>query len=81
MSIPSKTILLVEDEAVIALTEKFTLEKYGYAVLHVNTGEKAIAAVETKPGIDLILMDIDLGDGIDGTQAAETILQNHEALS
>jgi len=78
MSIPSKTILLVEDEAVIALTEKFTLEKYGYAVLHVNTGEKAIAAVETKPGIDLILMDIDLGDGIDGTQAAETILQNHD---
>ncbi|MFN2312796.1 MAG: response regulator, partial [Spirochaetia bacterium] len=28
--------------------------------------------------IDLILMDINLGSGIDGTQAAELILQNHD---
>lgn len=77
MSVPKKTILLVEDEAISAMTEKFALEKYGYAVLHVTTGEKAIEAVETIPEIELILMDIDLGSGIDGTQAAETILKSH----
>ncbi|OHD23250.1 MAG: hypothetical protein A2Y38_24240 [Spirochaetes bacterium GWB1_59_5] len=73
-----KTLLLVEDEAVIAITEKFALERYGYSVLHVTTGEKALEIVETNPEIELILMDIDLGTGIDGTQAAETILESHD---
>lgn len=78
MSLPKKTILLVEDEAIIAMTEKFALEKYGYSVLHVTTGEKAINTVAQLPEIELILMDIDLGNGIDGTQAAESILESHD---
>lgn len=78
MTASKKTILLVEDEAIIAMTEKFALEKYGYSVLHVTTGEKAIDAVARIPEIELILMDIDLGDGIDGTQAAEAILGSHD---
>lgn len=78
MPATKKTILLVEDEAVIAMTEKFALEKYGYSVLHVTTGEKAIEAVEKIPEIELILMDIDLGNGIDGTQTAEAILEGHD---
>jgi len=73
-----KTILLVEDEAIIAMTEKAALEKYGYAVKTVGTGEKAIEAVRTIPDIDLVLMDINLGDGIDGTEAAGTILKDHD---
>jgi PAS domain S-box-containing protein len=73
-----KTLLLVEDEAIIALTEKMELEKYGYAVEIVHDGQKAIDAANANPAIDLILMDIDLGRGIDGTQAAETILKNHD---
>jgi len=73
----SKTILLVEDETIIAMTEKMALEKYGYTVKTVTTGEKAIDAVKTMPDIDLVLMDINLGDGIDGTQAAENILKDH----
>ncbi len=74
----SKTILLVEDEVLIAMTEKKQLEQYGYAVKTVTTGEKAVEAVKTDPDIDLVLMDINLGDGIDGTQAAEIILANHD---
>jgi CheY-like chemotaxis protein len=38
-----KTILLVEDEAITALTEKMTLEKYGYKVITARTGEEAVA--------------------------------------
>jgi len=78
MYVSKKTILLVEDEAIIAMTEKFALEKYGYSVLHVTTGEKAIDAVAHIREIELILMDIDLGNGIDGTQAAEKILESHD---
>jgi len=35
---PQKTILLVEDEALIALAEKATLERAGYAVAIAHSG-------------------------------------------
>ncbi len=70
-----KRILLVEDEAVIALAQKKTLENHGYAVITAPSGEKAISLAETGTDIDLILMDINLGDGIDGTEAAARILE------
>ncbi|MCF7928981.1 MAG: PAS domain S-box protein [Spirochaetales bacterium] len=74
----SCTILLVEDEALIALDEKTKLEKHGFHVLTAHTAEKAIAAVRDQD-IDLILMDIDLGKGkMDGTEAAEIILKDQE---
>ncbi len=73
-----KTLLLVEDEIILAMSEKMQLEKYGYAVRTVNTGEKAIEALRNMPEIDLVLMDINLGEGIDGTQAAEIILGAHD---
>jgi len=69
-----KTILLVEDEVILAMTEKMNLEKYGYTVLIDNSGEKSVQTVGKTAEIDLVLMDIDLGKGIDGTQAAEQIL-------
>lgn len=70
-----KTILLVEDEALIALAEKNTLERHGYDVLTAASGEKAIRAAEAAPDIDLVLMDINLGGGMDGTEAAARILE------
>jgi len=73
-----KTILLVEDEALIAMTQKMALEKYGYAIQTASTGEKAIEVIETASDIDLVLMDINLGDGIDGTEAAGIILKDHD---
>jgi PAS domain S-box-containing protein len=71
-----KRLLLVEDEAIIALGEKRSLERYGYEVCTVTNGQKAIELCRADPGIDLILMDIDLGHGIDGTETARLILQN-----
>jgi len=73
-----KHILMVEDEAILAMSEKLQLEKYGYAVRTVTTGEDAVELIATSPDIDLILMDIDLGNGIDGTRAALLILENHD---
>lgn len=67
-------ILLVEDEAVIGLSEQASLEKQGYEVVLVLSGTAALAAVESSPFFDLILMDIDLGAGMDGTETAERIL-------
>jgi PAS domain S-box-containing protein len=73
-----KTLLLVDDEAIIAMAEKTALEKYGYVVMIANTGEEAVTAIEKTPAIDLILMDINLGAGMDGTEAAALILRQRD---
>ncbi len=74
----SKTILLVEDEAIIAMGEKSLLEKHGYRVTTASSGEEAVQHALNSP-VDLILMDIDLGmDKMDGTGAAEQILRERE---
>lgn len=71
---PVKTILLVEDEAILALAEARTIESFGYEAISVSSGEDAIAAALDNSAISLVLMDIDLGRGIDGTEAARRIL-------
>ncbi|MBN2051228.1 MAG: PAS domain S-box protein [Spirochaetales bacterium] len=77
MKEPPKTILLVEDEALIAAREVRVLERYGFHVVTAYSGEKALAATD-EHSPDLILMDIDLGrKKMDGTEAAERILKDH----
>ena len=73
-----KRILLVEDEFLLAVSEKLQLEKYWYDVTTVNSGEKAIEATSGDSSFDLVLMDINLGKGIDGTQAAGIMLKDHD---
>ena len=78
-NIQQKTILLVEDEVIIALSQAQDLENEGYTVVHAASGEKAIEYVcVRKEPVDLILMDIDLGKGIDGTEAAKEILKSYD---
>jgi len=59
-----KRLLLVEDEAIIALAEKRSLERFGYQVENVLTGNQAVERCLRDPQIDLVLMDIDLGSGM-----------------
>jgi PAS domain S-box-containing protein len=73
-----KTILLVEDEAVIALSERMELEKRGYGIIMASSGEEAMESCAKRADIDLILMDINLGKGIDGTEAARRILKDRD---
>lgn len=74
----NKTILLVEDEVLIAMAETKALKKDGYVIVNACDAAEAIEAVRANPGIDLILMDIDLGPGMDGTGAAEIILRERD---
>jgi CheY-like chemotaxis protein len=68
-----KNILIVEDQAIVAMTIETQLEELGYKVAGVAaTGEAAIQlAREKKP--DLILMDVNLEGEMDGITAAEHI--------
>lgn len=70
------TILLVEDEAIIAMAETVTLKRNGYSVYTAYSGHDAIQTVTEHPSIDLVLIDVDLGSGMDGPQTAAAILGN-----
>ena len=73
-----KTVLIVEDESVVALDLKLQLKKLGYEVSHLaDSGEQAIEfASQQHP--DIILMDVRLRGNMDGIQAAEVIRRDHD---
>lgn len=73
-----KRILLVEDDPMTATVEGIMLENYGFRVTKVKTGEDAIKLFNQGTQIDLVLMDIDLGGGIEGTDAAQEILAHND---
>jgi len=67
------SILVVEDEALIAANLVQILSSLGYSVHKpVATGEDAIRSVKTRKP-DLVLMDIKLAGVMDGIEAAEKI--------
>jgi len=74
-SLDRKTILLVEDDRLIGMAEQNMLEGGGYNVVLAFSGENAVATSRGDHSIDLALMDIDLGAGMDGTEAADLILR------
>ncbi|HPB81794.1 MAG TPA: PAS domain S-box protein [Spirochaetota bacterium] len=69
-----KTIMIVEDDPITAMNEMAILNDYGYRVIIADTGEKAVDMCREGEVVDLILMDIDLGPGMDGPEAAQKIL-------
>ncbi|MCC5813716.1 MAG: PAS domain S-box protein [Leptospira sp.] len=69
------TLLLVEDDPIQASMGSLRLQKRDYHVIVAHSGEDACIKIEEQPEIDLVLMDIDLGLGMDGTQAAQEILK------
>jgi|GEM_PF-4400468 len=72
------SILLVEDEVIIGMVCEKLLNRQGYSVMHALTGEDALTTVaKHHEHIDLILMDIDLGPGIDGIETARSISENY----
>jgi CheY-like chemotaxis protein len=69
----NKKILIVEDEAIVALEIKYRLTKLGYIVTGTaSSGKRALElAEETKP--DVILMDIKLKGSMNGLETATQI--------
>lgn len=71
------SVVIVEDESIVAKDLEMSLKGMGYRVLGTaSTGEKAIKLVnETLP--DIILMDIMLKGPMSGIEAAEEIRSKH----
>ncbi len=69
-----KLILLVEDQVIIAMSQMKFLNLEEFEVIHATTGEEAVKIVKSDTRhIDLILMDLDLGRGMDGFDTAKSI--------
>ena len=72
ISCPELTILLVEDIPLNAEIAIALLEQRGHTVVHAETGEDALALLETEDDIDLVLLDMQLPD-MSGEQVAHYI--------
>jgi DNA-binding NarL/FixJ family response regulator len=70
-----QTVLIVEDEALVALNMELALEEAGYRVLGKADTELAAVAAANRLRPDIILMDITLRSG-NGISAAREIQQS-----
>jgi len=76
-----ESVLIVEDEIIIALDIKQTVESLGFFILGIiSSGEKSIEEVP-KICPDIILMDIKLSGKIDGVKAAKRIYSKYNIPS
>ena len=70
---PSKKIMVVEDEMLVSASIQQSLKKLGYDVAgHASTGEEAVELAR-RASPDLVLMDIHLPGKLDGIEAARQI--------
>jgi DNA-binding response OmpR family regulator len=71
----SVRILVVEDEDAIAAFEVTTLEREGFDVARVRTGEEALSRIE-ESSPDLVLLDLMLPGDVDGLRVCRVIRQS-----
>lgn len=71
-------ILVVEDEALVAMDLRESLEKMGYDVPHVvHSADRALEVATAHP-IDLALVDIRMPGSMDGIDVAGTLADRHD---
>lgn len=75
------TILLVEDEAPLRTLIKGILERQGYHVLEAESGKASFPIWEAnKDQIGLLLTDMIMPDGVQGTDLAEKLQEEKPSL-
>ncbi len=68
-----KTLMIVEDEALVAMTLRDELERAGYQILDLTDRPEAAVAVARKSAPDLALVNIQLGGREDGIELAQKL--------
>jgi len=77
----NERILLVEDEAALRLVTRRFLSEFGYHVIEAASGREALEIWRSQGvGIDLLLTDIVMPDGITGRELAERLRSQRPAL-
>ncbi|KTB88846.1 MULTISPECIES: response regulator [Pseudomonas] len=70
-STSDETILVVDDEPAVRLLIAELLEDLGYIVLQAERGADALAILQSKAAIDLLITDVGLPGGMNGRQVAD----------
>lgn len=68
-------VLYVEDEADLARTVAWQLEREGFQVVHVATGRQGLELAQQDPPFDLVLLDLMLPD-LSGTEICRQLRAN-----
>jgi CheY-like chemotaxis protein len=75
----NKTVLVVEDEALVRMLIVDVLDELGYQVLEARDANEAMPALSSGKPIDLLLTDVGL-PGLNGRQLAEVARQHRPDL-
>jgi len=67
------TVLVVDDDPLVQMLTVDTVEQAGYAVLQADNADEAIAILEARPDIALLLTDIDMPGSMDGLKLAQAV--------
>jgi CheY-like chemotaxis protein len=70
----NESILIVDDDEAQCTVALRLLKKLGYRATAVNSGMEAVEYIKNNPQ-DLILLDMIMPDGIDGTETYQQILE------
>lgn len=70
-----KTFLIVEDDEISLIFLKEIFEDTGVNIIHAGTGRQAVNQFKAHPGIDLVIMDLQLPklSGFDATKQIKQI--------
>jgi len=73
-------LLLIDDEEPFCTVNTHILRTQGYNAEYSLSAEKGIEYLDNHPDTDVILLDIDLGDGMSGTKALTVIINKHPVI-
>jgi DNA-binding NarL/FixJ family response regulator len=73
-----KTVLIVEDEAIVAKDYKMMLENIGFKVVGITDNSKEAIEKATFDKPEIILMDINLRGNISGIETAQIIYDTYK---
>ena len=77
---PSRTILLIEDEPLIRRMTADMLSESGYIVLEAEDATQALAHLDQTSAIDTIVADVNIPGPLDGVGVSEVALARRPGL-
>jgi CheY-like chemotaxis protein len=75
----SRNILVVDDDPEVREILVETLAEFGYAVSQAGSGEEALALLQPRPGIDLLISDVRM-PGMSGLELVERARERQPGL-
>ncbi len=78
--LPPHAILIVEDDQLLKLVTVDIVEKSGFVALHADNADEALAILESRPDISLLLTGINMPGSMDGLKLAHAVRNRWPAV-